>query len=552
MLRKTLIAIAPVVIIVALPLIMRRDAVHDDPEAEQLVIVSPHNEAIRWEFENAFQAYCREQHGRNVDIDWRTPGGTSEIVRYLLDSYGAAFRQEWQRQGKEWSGEIGSAFLDRKLTQRDIVVDGKVKRKGASPIAWEARQAFLAGNAGVGIDILFGGGQYDSGKLAKQGVLVASGVRERHPEWFAGDAPILSDGLSGEVWADRGDRYYGACLSSFGICYNFDRLAALGYNADDPAALPASWEDLADPRLFNQVGAADPTKSGSITKCFEMLIQQRMAQTVAAAGKDLSKEQTMAAVGQGWVEAMDLIRRIGGNSRYYTFSASKVPVDVARGNLAAGMCIDFYGGTQAEWEQQHVGRETMRYVTPKGGSSISADPIGILRGAPNRELADLFMDFVLSPEGQKLWNYRVGEPGGPRQYALRRPPIRRDMYTLEHRSHMSDSEAQPFALAAEFEYHGRWTGPLFGLIRVQLRAMIIDTHPELRRAWRAILDAGGPAAVPEAMQALRRLPFELAQAGEEAEHIRTAEERVFRTRAWGEFFRAAYLEAERLANAHAR
>jgi ABC-type Fe3+ transport system substrate-binding protein len=541
MLRRILIATVPLAIIVALPLAMRRDTVQDDPHAEQLVIVSPHNEAIRWEFENAFQKYCRETYNRNVDIDWRTPGGTSEIVRYLRGGYVAAFRQEWERQGKRWSAQVEAACLNRKL-----------KKDDASPEAWEARQAFLASSVGVGIDILYGGGQYDLGNLAKEGVLVPSGVRQRHPEWFTGKEPILSDGLSGEIWADPEDRYYGACLSSFGICYNLDRLAALDYDIKDPAALPDSWEDLADPRLFGQVGVADPSKSGSITKCFEMLIQQRMAQTVAAAGPNLSREQKLAALSQGWVDAMGLIRRIGGNARYFTFSASKVPVDVARGNLAAGMCIDFYGGTQAEWEQQHVGHQTMRYVTPAGGSSISADPIGILRGAPHRELAELFIDFVLSREGQRLWNYRVGEPGGPEQYALRRPPIRRDMYSAEDRSHMSDPDAQPFALAQEFDYHGGWTGPLFGLIRVQLRAMVIDTHPELRRAWRAILDAGGPQAVPDAMAALRTLPFGFAEARDEAKHIRMPEERVFRMRAWSEFFRASYLEAEQLAKRHAR
>jgi ABC-type Fe3+ transport system substrate-binding protein len=541
MLRRTLIAIAPLILIVALPLIMRRDEVHDDPDAEQLVIISPHNEAIRWEFENAFQTYCRDKLGRRVDIDWRTPGGTSEIVRYLSGAYVGSFRQVWEQQGKRWTGKVEAGFLNRKLNQDE-----------AAPEAWEARQTFLDSSVGVGIDILFGGGEYDLGNLAKQGILVPAGVRARHPEWFAGDKPILSDGLSGEIWADKQDRYYGACLSSFGICYNLDRLAALGYDIENPDDLPSSWADLADPRLYGQVGAADPSKSGSITKCFEMLIQQQMADTVRAAGPDLTDEQMTKAVGEGWVDAMELVRRIGGNARYYTFSASKVPVDVARGNLAAGMCIDFYGGTQAEWEQNHVGRETMRYVTPAGGSSISADPIGILRGAPNRELAEIFLDFVLSEDGQKLWNYRVGEPGGPKQYALRRPPIRRDMYTPEHRSHMSDPDVRPFELAEQFEYHGAWTGPLFGLIRVQLRAMVIDTHPELRRAWRAILDAGGPEEVPEAMAALRELPFGLSEAGDEAKHIRLPEERVFRTRMWGEFFRASYLEAEKLARSHAR
>jgi iron(III) transport system substrate-binding protein len=50
---------------------------------------------------------------------------------------------------------------------------------------------------------------------------------------------------------------------------------------------------------------------------------------------------------------------------------------------------------------------------PVGGTVSSVDPIGLLRGAPNREAALAFIDFCLSMEGQKLWNFRPGTPGGP-------------------------------------------------------------------------------------------------------------------------------------------
>jgi ABC-type Fe3+ transport system substrate-binding protein len=33
----------------------------------------------------------------------------------------------------------------------------------------------------------------------------------------------------------------------------------------------------------------------------------------------------------------------------------------------------------------------MHYVTPAGGSSVSCDPIGLVRGAPHRELAVRFI-----------------------------------------------------------------------------------------------------------------------------------------------------------------
>lgn len=519
------------------PLCLRDRGVGDQPDAEQLVIVSPHNEAIRFEFEQAFTAYAREHLGRRVDIDWRTPGGTSEIVRYVKSEYAAAFRQWWSGHG-EWTPAVRNGFLNRKLREPE-----------ADPEAWRARHAFLASDVGIGIDLFFGGGQYDFGRMAAEGMLVPCGFRGRHAELFEAPVPVLRQQIGGEIWHDVEDRYYGACLSAFGICFNLDRWQELGLGAG-PQDWPESWDDLADPRLLGQVGVADPSKSGSITKCFEMLIQQKMAEVVdAEGGGDAARTagERNAALGQGWEEAMLLIRRIGGNARYFTFSASRVPVDVDQGTVAAGMCIDFYGRAQAEWSKRGTGRDFMRYVTPVGGSSVSADPIGLLRGAPHRELAEAFIDFVLAREGQKLWNYRAGESGGPTRYSLRRLPIRSDMYEEHDVEAMSDPGEKPLELATRFTYHPDWTGHLFGLIRVLLRVMIIDCHDELRSAWSAVCEAGGPEAVPQAMAQLRRLPFSYDGAGQIARELGDKQERVRHTRQWAAFFRRCYRDAEQLA-----
>lgn len=531
--RRLLISSAPLALIILIPVLLRDRNVEDNIDADQLVIVSPHNEAIRFEFEQAFRRYYQVRHGRDVDIDWRTPGGTSEIVRYIKSEYTAAFRHSWSTEhGGEWTSAVRRAFLNRKLRQGD-----------ASEEEWRVRQAFLASDVGIGIDLFFGGGQYDFGRLAGEGVLVSCGVRERHPDWFNGDDPLIRQKMSGEVWYDPEDRYYGACLSSFGLCYNFDRLAELGVDGE-ATPFPSGWEDLGDVLYRGHIGVADPSKSGSITKCFEMLIQQKMAATIAVAAGNRPHE---AALAEGWREAMLLVRKIGGNARYFTFSASKVPVDVAQGDVVAGMCIDFYGRSQAEWERKHGGREIMRYAAPLGGSSVSADPIGLLRGAPHRECAQEFIDFVLSREGQQLWNYRVGVDGGPVQYALRRLPIRHDMYSPSDRASMSDPDAWPYQLAAEFTYHPEWTGRLFGLIRVLIRVMIIDCHMELQEAWAAICAAGGPGQCAEAMVALRMLPFTYAEAGDQSRALRDAATRVAVTREWAAFFRARYREARDLA-----
>ncbi len=532
MLLKWIKAFLPLVLIILVPVLLRQGQVIDDPNVPQLVVMTPHNEAIRYEFERAFRQYCRETHDMDVDIDWRSPGGTSEIVRYIRSEYLARFQQEWTSAGNRWSNAIMQAVLNPRASMENAGAEGTA-----------ARAAFTNGSTGIGIDVFFGGGQYDYGRLAAEGILVDAGVRDRHPEWFTGDHPPLDEGMSGEIWSDPRGHYYGACLAAFGICYSFDRLQELN------APPPQTWYELGNPRFRGQIGAADPSKSGSINKCFEMLIQQVMQEQAAASGYRDGTGVPPELLARGWHEAMTLIKKIGGNSRYFTFAAGKVPVDVSHGELCAGMCIDFYGRSQAEWSEAASGKPVMAYLTPEGGSSVSADPIALFRGAPHPDLAREFLDFVLSPRGQKLWNYRVGTPGGPEKYALRRLPIRRDLYSDEHRQYMSDPQARPFELAERFTYHPEWTGRLFNLIRLLLRVMIIDCHPELKDAWKAIADAGGPDAVPEAMVAFSELPFTYLEAGDVASQLGDSNQRLALMRDWVQFFRRQYIQTQKLAEA---
>jgi len=279
-----------------------------------------------------------------------------------------------------------------------------------------------------------------------------------------------------------------------------------------------------------------------------MLVQRQMLDTVTALSSQLESGtiQKQKALDQGWADAMNLIKRIGGNSKYLTFSASKVPVDCASGQIAAGMCIDFYGRSQAVWEEAHVGHKTMFYTTPVMSSSVSCDPIAIFRGAPNRKRAELFLDFVMSREGQMLWNNRVGTEHGPIKYSLNRLPVRRDLYTEENRKLMTAPEADPFGLAEAFTYHGEWTGRYFDLLRNIIKVMLIDCEPELKDAWSAIIAKGGPDKCPEAMAEFDKLPFTHAEAPDAAKQLWTAEGQTTAHREWGKFFREHFKAARRL------
>ncbi len=463
--------------------------------AQEIIILSPHNEAVRHEFERVFREWHRVRFGETVVIDWRNIGGTSEIVRYLDSEYAAAER---------------------------------------------------AGLGGIGVDLFFGGGQYDHARQARKGHTDPCGLRQRHPEWLT-DA-IIPAQFSGEQFYDPDDRWYGCCLSSFGICFNQDVLANRGIRR-----APQKWTDLADFSYYRLVALADPTKSGSINKAFEMLIQEQMRAELIARGRPdaaAAKAAPAEDLGAGWRRAFAVIRQIGANARYFTDSASKVPLDVAQGAAAAGMCIDFYGRFESEMIARNEHSDRMIYITPTGGSSVSVDPISLLRGAPHRKLAERFIDFCLSPEGQQLWNTKVGERGGPERYALRRLPIRKDMYAPAYLQTMSDPAALPYAQSGDFAYQPAWTGALFSLIRALIRAQCIDTHEELAAAWAAINRHGGPAACPEAMQAFTALPPNAEYAQALKSTARQLDDKLVEarlTREWILFFRSQYRQARALA-----
>ena len=104
--KRVLFAVLPLAVLLILPFALRPAApaaAAITGDADTLVIVTPHTEQIRYEFDHAFRKYYQKKYGRDVKIDWRNVGGTSDIVRYVADRFEAAFRLEYEKSGKEWN-----------------------------------------------------------------------------------------------------------------------------------------------------------------------------------------------------------------------------------------------------------------------------------------------------------------------------------------------------------------------------------------------------------------------------------------------------------------
>jgi ABC-type Fe3+ transport system substrate-binding protein len=537
-----ILTVLAMVVVIGLPFVLRQSGPPVHFADESVIVITPHTESIRHEFRLAFEEWYREKTGRSIYVDYRVIGGTSEIAKFLNSEYTNGFRNYWEDElGREWTLAVQESFIDPRVELDDSPEDDTPGEA--------ARRAWLASDVSSGIDLFFGGGTYDYSVQASKGALVDAGLLDRHPDWFqetaeGGKIPAaIPRTIAGEAYYDAGGRWYGAVLSSYGIIYNRKALERLGIDKE-----PREWADLTDPRYFGQVAVADPTKSGSMTQAFEMILQQQMHREVAERGGESPE-----ALARGWMRGMRLIQKIAANARYFSDTSQKPNIDVGMGDCAAGMSIDFYGRFQQENILARSGDGRFGFHVPVGGTTVSADPVGLLRGAPNREAAVAFIEFVLSLEGQKLWNFEVGTPGGPETYSLRRPPIRPELYEEPWNQYLSDAEFNPYLATGDFFYKREWTGRLFSELRTIIRICFIDVRKELVDAWAAIIAAradGRHEAADRAeavLQDLERISYEEAQTTIDAVLKAPRIEEVRLARELSSHFRNQYIEARRIA-----
>lgn len=492
--KQSLVALA-LIACVATPLVLSR--LHQgarqpmDDNQRRLTIITPHNETIRREFGEAFQQWWQQKTGESIYVNWLTPGGTSEISMVLDSRFAAAEKR---------------------------------------------------GDPGVEIDLFFGGGDYPFRQQAQKKRFTTLDVFEQHPEWF--NDQVIPASFTGETYYDPDHQWVGVCLARFGICYNVDALKRRGLKP------PTRWSDLADPRYHGGIALADPTKSGSVARAFEMLVQEQMHATLREGQRQPGKTQQqfeMRVRSEGWDKGLNLIQKIAANARYFTDSATKIPRDVAQGDAVAGMCVDFYGLTYEEMHRRPDGSSRIRWISPRSGTSMSTDPVAIFRGAPEPELAQAFVEFLLSRQGQLLWNVKPGTPGGPQYRALRRMPLRRDLYTPETMARFTDP-VNPYQQTADFTYRPELTAKGFGALRFIIRVMCLDAHDELKTSWQNLARYDFPERASTMFSDVTVVSYQNAMGGirrqlASGNALETAKLSV----RLGKFFRRNYRRAARLA-----
>ena len=212
------------VILFGVPLFFRSDRVSTSADAQQVIIITPHNEQIRHEFSIGFAKWHKDKYGEEAQVVWSVPGGTSEIRRMLQSQFTHAIET-----GKTPGGDA---------------------------------------------DLVFGGGSYEHSVLKKPiksyrdskevstTISVPAGIDQTLLD------EVYRENVIGDVTLYDPDGYwYGLALSGFGIVFNNDVLRAKGI---DP---PNGWEALCNPKLIGSLALVNPAQSGSVTTAFEAILK---------------------------------------------------------------------------------------------------------------------------------------------------------------------------------------------------------------------------------------------------------------------------------------
>ena len=355
-----------------------------------------------------------------------------------------------------------------------------------------------------GIDVLWGGGDYYFQTLAKEGLLSPMKLRA---DFLAtvpanlGGVPMYHHDAEKDVHL-----WCGSTLSGFGFIYNATMLRRCNL------PVPKRWDDLLDPRFAGLISLGDPTRSGSAAMAFEMIVQSE---------PDWPR---------GWAKLLGIL----ANAMRFTDSAGSAANAPALGEALVATCIDFYGSTRVA-----EAPDELFYVSPVGQTAFTPDPIAILKSPPHPEMAQRFVDFVLSRAGQSIWALPPGHPSGPSRCALGRLPIRRDVFEA-HAGQILPWVQNPFEDTSTFQFDLKMRKVRFDVLRKLIMAAAIDNLKGLRAARAKLVATGFD---PRLREELNRLPDNIATpAGIEDVNNRlkdpTQAERIVTD--WTTFFREKY------------
>ena len=183
----------------------------------------------------------------------------------------------------------------------------------------------------------------------------------------------------------RFDLFWSSSPEAFEMLADAGRLADLGhglftdfaYSASgwtwreaDKGPVPRDWNGLLDPQFAQSIAMSHPMRSGSTHSMIEAVLQDR-----------------------GWQAGWAWVLELAGNLKTLSARSFGVIEGVEAGEFSIGLTIDFLALTH------HSDGLKFRYGRPV---IIVPARIAALQNGRHADAARLFVDFLLSPEGQRL------------------------------------------------------------------------------------------------------------------------------------------------------
>lgn len=385
----------------------------------------------------------------------------------------------------------------KEQTGREVNFTPRSIDGGSSSILNYLRNVY-AGAQTSGIDVLWGTGENPHQMLEAEGLLekldLPEDVYANIPEEFGGMRLYGKE----KCWC-------GNVLSSFGMIYNTKLLEELKLPE------PKHWLDMARPEFFSKIMLADPSHSGSMAAAMEMIVQSA----------------------DSWPKGWEKVLSIMGNAKKFNQSSGATADAPGMGEAVVAACIDYYGTARVEKNPDSLG-----YVSPAGETGYTPDPISILKNPPHPAVAKMFVNFVLSKDGQALWALPVGAEGGPKEAALNRLPIRKDTWE-EYGDKFPKWASNPYAQESPLVMDGELREVRYNCLIYLVKAAAIDNTDLLKAARKKVHEN------PELMEQFSKLPENIDTVEEIYEmHDKLTDEnqRYEIVNQWSKYFRDLFTE----------
>ncbi|MDB6180871.1 ABC transporter substrate-binding protein [Paracoccus fistulariae] len=240
---------------------------------------------------------------------------------------------------------------------------------------------------------------------------------------------------------DPDGHYFGFAASGYGIMWNTRYLEANGL---EPAR---EWADLEKPEYFGHVGMSAPSRSGTTHLTVETVLQ-----------------------GEGWEQGWADWKWIAGNFATVSERSFGVPDGVNTGNFGLGIVIDFFGFSSK------ASGFPVDFAYPSVTALVPAN-IGVVANAPNEAGAVKFIEFLLSPDGQKT----LLDP------AIMRLPVNPETYASAPEGLPNPFEDDSIGAAVKFDVDT--SGARYYIVSSMFDVMITYRLDDLRAAVKAVHEA---------------------------------------------------------------